>query len=182
MMTNRDWLCLALRLLGIWLLVQAAEQMTQYVSYYLAGMFNFQGVGLAFFWLTLRTLFALILTLFAPAIATRFHPIAKTHSETKLSEFNESRALKIGIQLLAVYALLLAVQSGARVIGNLFFDSSVRGFNYWEENYLKSLLSFGFNLAFAAILILWNDRVITIIENFRYVAERDAYVPPPLED
>jgi len=182
MMTNRDWLCLALRLFGLWLLIHAAEQITLYVSYYLAGMFNFQRVGLTFLWLILRTFFSLILILFAPAIAIRFHPLAKTDSETELSEFNESKALKIGIQLLAVYALLLAVQSGSRVIGNLFFDSSSRGFNYWEENYLKSLLSFGFNLAFAAILIMWNDRVITIIEKFRYVAERDAYEPPPLED
>ena len=44
------------------------------------------------------------------------------------------------------------------------------------------MLSCGFNLTFAAILIMWNDRVITIIEKFRYIAERDAYQPPPLED
>jgi len=182
MMTNRDWLCLALRLFGFWLLIQAVEQMTQYLWFYLAGMSIFQVGVQALIWLILYTLFALILILFAPAIATRFHPLSKTHSETELSEFNESKALKIGIQLLAVYALLLALQSGAGLIGFYVFESSSSGFYYWEENYLKSLLSFGFNLAFAAILIMWNDRVITFIEKFRYVAERDAYEPPPLED
>jgi len=188
-MTNRDWLCLALRLFGIWLLIQAVEELLMYLNFIsvAGGVDDFPRLTLSFAWLAVRTTFSLILVLFAPAIATRF-PLSTSPDEIRSPEFDETRTLKVGIQLLALYALLLAIQDAGSVIyglltlGNQLTTIRFSNLASLDENYTKSFISFGLNLAFAAILLMWNDRVITLIEKFRYVPERDAYEPPPLEE
>jgi len=182
-MTNRDWFCLALRLLGIWLLIQAIENIVPYLLFALGA----NGVGQNFsylagmiFWIIGRTAIG-----FAPAIATRFYP--STQSTESAHVDDEAKPLKIGIQLLAVYALLLAIQSGASVILGLVSDDTwgrafSTNFDGSGTGYLTNLLTFGLNIAFAAILLIWNERVVTLIAKFRYIPERDAYQPPPLNE
>jgi hypothetical protein len=116
-MTDRDWFCLALRLFGIWHLIEAVETIVPYLLFAIGA----NGVGQnAFYvvsmiiWLIVRTAIGLVLLLFAPAIAARVFP-GTASTETTHSD-DKARPLKVGIQLLAVYALLLAVQSGAGVI------------------------------------------------------------------
>jgi len=191
-MMNRDWFCLALRLLGIWMLVQTVEYVVALVPMLFLG--GFESIGLKgfsqylypFIWLVGRTTLGFGVLLFAPVIATRFYP-SKASAEPEHPELDESRLLRVGIQLLAVYALLLAVQSGAGLIlGLLATDGSVAMLGATssgtEASYLQHLLSCGLNLGFAAILIMWNTRVITLIEKIRYIPERDAYEPPPIEE
>jgi hypothetical protein len=183
-MTNRDWLCLGLRLIGIWMLIQAVEGMVPIFIYLFSGFNSFGGISTivsAIVWLVGRTVFALVLVLFAPAIATRFYPQASP-SVTSVSEINETKALRIGVQLLAVYALLLAVQSGSGTIYGLLVGHNASTFAYSEGSYLQSFMTCGLNLAFAAILLIWNERVIMFIAKFRYVAERDAYDPPSVDE
>jgi len=183
-MTNRDWLCLGLRLLGIWMLVQAVEGIIPYLLYIFiqdsrAG--GIQMIAYSIVLLTCRTTLAMILVLFAPAIAARFYR-SVDRIETTDVEINEVKALRIGVQLLAVCALLLAIQSGAKVLYRLLASGNFLEFNYLEETYLQSLMNCGLNLTFAAILLMWNEQVITLIAKWRYVPERDAYEPPPIEE
>lgn len=187
-MTNRDWFCLALRLFGIWLLIEAVETIVPYLLFAISG--NVRGQNMSWvvttvLWLIARTAVGLVLLFFAPAIAVRFYP--RTTSTEKTHFDDEARPLKIGIQLLAVYALLLAVQSGAGVImgllsGDHYGFALAANFNGAERGYLASLLTFGLNLAFAAVLLIWNERVVTLIAKFRYIPERDAYTPPPVNE
>ncbi len=184
-MTNRDWFCLALRLFGIWLLIRAVETIVPYLLFAVIANVvaqSFVQVASTVLWLIGRTAIGLVLLLFAPAISERFYPSIATTETTHLD--NEAKPLKVGIQLLAVYALLLAVQSATGVILGLLSDvdySFAPGANFGGtgRGYLASLLTFGLNLAFAAILLVWNERVVTFIAKFRYVPERDAYEPPP---
>ena len=183
-MTNRDWFCLALRLFGIWLLIHAVEMIVP-----LMWAISVKGVGQHFahvvsmvLWPIGRTAIGLVLLFFAPAIAARFYP--STASTETMHFDDEAKPLKVGIQLLAVYALLLAIQSGAGVILGLLSGDNyglAQGtyFNSAERGYFTSLLTFGLNLAFAAILLIWNERIVTLIAKFRYIPERDAYKPPP---
>ncbi len=183
-MTNRDWFCLALRLFGIWLLIGAIETIVPSLLFFIGanGLPNNTSYLVSMFlWLIGRTAVGLGLLLFAPAIAARFYPA--TTSTEAIESYDEARPLKIGIQLLAVYALLLAVQAGAGVVfGLLSLDKYTLGMgrisNGGEENYLASLLTCGLNLAFAGILLIWNERVVTLIAKIRYIPERDAYKPP----
>jgi len=176
-MTNRDWLCLALRLFGIWTLIRIVGELSLYFQYFIAGALgagSLQGLASIVISLIVRTALALILILFAPAIAARFRSTTPP-DKTDPPEFDETRTLKVGIQLLAVYALLLSVQAAGPLIYGLLTPPM-------DKYHLQSLLTFGLNLAFAGILLMWNDRIITLIEKFRYVPERDAYQPPPLEE
>ena len=183
-MTNRDWFCLALRLFGIWILIQAIEQTVPYLLFYLSrtiGVGGFQAFIAQAIWLACRTALALVLIMFAPAITERFYPSAEP-SVTDSLEVNETRALRVGIKLLAVYALLLAVQS----VGSIVYSTLILGvpsnFMSSEHGYIVSFLTCGLNLAFAAILLIWNEQIITFIERFRFVAERDGYEPPPIDE
>ena len=187
-MTNRDWFCVALRLFGIWLLIEAVETIVPYLLFSISGNAVGQNMSMVVamvLWLIGRSAIGLVLLFFAPAIAVRFYPSTAsteiTHSD------DEARPLKVGIQLLAVYALLLAVQSGAGVIlgllsGDRYGLALGTNFNGAERGYLASLLTCGLNLAFAAILLIWNERVVTLIAKFRYIPERDAYRPPPVNE
>ncbi len=186
-MTNRDWFCLALRLFGIWLLIHAVEMIVP-----LMWAISVNGIGQHFahvvsmvLWPIGRTAIGLVLLFFATAIAARFYPSMASTETTHLDD--ETKPLKVGIQLLAVYALLLAVQSGAGVILGLLSGDNydlTRGANFIgaKTSYFTSLLTFGLNLAFAVILLVWNERVVTLIAKFRYVPERDAYEPPPVNE
>ncbi len=184
-MTNRDWFCLALELFGIWLLIHAVETIVPYLLFAISGNLVGQSptqVAIMVLWPIGRTAIALVLLLFAPAISERFYPSIATTETTHLD--NEAKPLKVGIQLLAVYALLLAVQSAAGVILGLLsgVDYSLAPgatFGSTGRSYIASLLTCGLNLAFAAILLVWNERIVTFIAKFRYVPERDAYEPPP---
>jgi len=187
-MRNQDWFCLALRLFGIWLLIQAVETFVSYVSFFFSSgnAFTRQIIVSTVAWSVGRTASGLVLLLFAPAIATRFYP-SRVAAETTRPEVDGTKPLKVGIQLMAVYALLLAVQSGAGVILGLLnggFGNGAMAMNFRGAgaSYLASLLTVGLNLAFAAMLLIWNDRIITFIEKFRYVPERDAYEPPPISE
>ena len=63
-MTNRDWLCLALRLLGIWILIQAIEGIIPYLFYLFAAFGSvggFQTIAFTIVWLILRTALAMVL-------------------------------------------------------------------------------------------------------------------------
>ena len=180
-MINRDWFCLALRLFGIWLLIQAIEQFVPLLLYVISGSGPSRGFSYAVtivFWLVGRSVIGLVLLFFAPAIAARFYPSASSSKSQRVED--EVNFLKIGMQLLGVYALLLAVQYASRVIvGYLSGD----GFSLNAGgSYFASLVTFGLNLAFAAILIIWNEQVVTLLAKFRYVPERDAYEPPPLDE
>ena len=188
-MIHRDWFCLALRLFGIWLFIQSLEQIVPYLAIFASGALgaaqSSSYIASMFFWLIGRTVIGFVLLAFAPAIATRFYPNAAS-SEAMHCD-NETRPLKVGLQLLAIYALLLAIQSGSGVIigllsGDSWSFSQGANFNGAGTGYLASLLTFGLNLAFAAILMIWNERVVTFIEKFRYIPERDAYEPPPLSE
>ncbi len=186
-MNNRDWFCLALRLLGIWILIQAVETILPYLFSMIGGGEFYQAFVFTFLWVAARTTIGLVLLLFAPAITARFYPSTES-TETMPLGFDETRLLKVGIQLLAVYALLLGVQSGASVILG-FLASVIRvgksmgpGFSGSGSEYLRSLLNLGLNFAFAAILLMWNDRIAAFIAKFRYIPERDAYEPPPISD
>jgi hypothetical protein len=152
-MINRDWFCVALRLFGIWLLIEAVESVVPYLLYAISGNVagrNMSYVVSMFLWLIGRTAIGLVLLFFAQAIAVRFYP-STASTETTHSD-DEARPLKVGIQLLAVYALLLAVQSGAGVILGLLSGDSYAlalgtNFNGAERGYFASLLTFGLNLA-----------------------------------
>lgn len=184
-MTNRDWFCLALELFGIWLLIQAVETIVPYLLFAISGnpvVQNPTQVATMVLWLIGRTAIALVLLLFAPAISARFYPSMTSTETTHLED--EAKPLKVGIQLLAVYALLLAVQSGAGVILGLLSGVDYgfapgANFGGTGSRYFASLLTCGLNLAFAAILLMWNERIVTLIAKFRYIPERDAYEPPP---
>jgi len=184
-MTNRDWFCLALRLFGIWLLIHAVETIVPYLLFAISDNLVGQSptyVAGMILWPIGRTAIALVLLLFAPAISERFYPSIATTETTHLD--NEAKPLKVGIQLLAVYALLLAVQSAAGVILGLLSGVEygfAPGANFGStgRSYLTSLLTCGLNLAFATILLMWNERIVTLIAKFRYIPERDAIDPLP---
>ncbi len=187
-MINRDWFCLALRLFGIWLLIQAIEGFVPYLLFAIGGYgvsIGFSNAAALVFWFIGRSAIGLVLLFFAPAIAARFYP--STSSSETLPIEDEAKPLKVGIQLLGVYALLLAVQSASGVIvgylsGNSFSLNQGINFSGAGAGYIASLLTFGLNLAFAAMLIIWNEQVVTLLAKFRYVPERDAYEPPPLNE
>ncbi len=177
-MVQRDWFCLALRLFGLWLLIQSIEQFAYYVLMVIAtieatdsapGIYYMASAVLAFI---VRTIMGLVLLWFAPAIAMRFYP--RTESTEVSHVDSETRPLQVGIQILGLYALLLAVQSASDVIVHYLRGAS--------NTYLTSLFTCGLNLIFGAMLILWNERVLACIERMRYVPERDAYEPPPLRE
>ena len=184
---NRDWFCLALRLFGIWLLIQAIEEFVPYLLHAISG---FGAIGFSYaaalvFWFVGRSVIGLVLLFFAPAVAARFYP--STSSSETLPIEDEARPLKVGIQLLGVYALLLAVQSASGVIvgylsGDSFSPNQGINFSGAGAGYIASLVTFGLNLAFAAMLIIWNEQVVTLLAKFRYVPERDAYEPPSLNE
>jgi hypothetical protein len=187
-MINRDWFCLALRLFGIWLLIEAVETIVPYLLFAFSG--SPIGQNTSWFvtivlWLLARTAIGLVLLFFAPAIAVRIYPATAPTETTPTGD--EARPLKVGIQLLGVYALLLAVQSVPGFILGLLAGeryaftpgSTITGAG---RGYLASLLTFGLNLAFAALLLMWNERVVTLIAKFRYVPERDAYTPPAVHE
>ena len=129
------------------------------------------------FWMFARTTFGLIMLFFAPAISTRFYktPSEITHDKNA-PNVSEQSILRVGIQLFAIYALLLAIQP----LGNLGvgYASGVQ----LQESYLQNLLSSGVYLGFALLLIMWNENVVTFLEKIRYSPERDAYAPPPVGD
>ena len=188
-MTNRDWFGLALRLFGIWLLLYSIESI---VPSLIMVIFMSPGMGpgpsYAFvlgFWFIGRTTVALVLVVFAPAIASRFYP--EVPPQEPAAPGSESKPLRVGLQLLGMCAVLLAIQSVATVILQILsnekamFVSGAVSYNP-DQPYLKSLINAGLNLAFAAVLLIWNERVVAFIERFRYVPERDAYEPPPLEE
>lgn len=187
-MTNRDWFCLALRVFGIWALLQGVDLLVPNLMQFI----NIRGGNAVHFiptllWLTGRTAIGLVLLLFAPAIAIRFYPNPASTETT--CRVDEAKLLKIGIQLLAVYALLLAFQSGATVVGGLWMsDEDFDGvhprmdFYFSDSAYIASMFSLGLNLAFAAILLMWNEHVVAFIQRNRYVPERDAREPPPNGD
>jgi len=186
-MIDRDWFCLALRLFGIWLLIHSVETVVLYILSLLPLTGNLGGQLVSYvagmmLWIIVRTAIGVALTLFAPAIAARFYPSAATQIVAPAE--HESKPLKVGLQLLGVYALLLATQSGAGVIIGILssHEGPHRGVDFGEGNYMESLLSFGLNLTFAAILLIWNEHVVALIEKFRYIPERDAYERPPLNE
>jgi hypothetical protein len=185
-MTNRDWFCIAIRLLGIWLLIDAVESIVSNVLFVISGLLGPGDPYVTYVvnmsvWLIARTTIGLVLLFFAPAIAARFYPSTQT-TETTHSDA-EVRPLKVGLQLLAIYALLLAVQSGAGVIlglfsGNVYDLGLGANVNFSATGYLERLLNCGLNLAFAGVFLMWNERVVTLIEKFRYIPERDSYRSP----
>lgn len=156
------WLS-SVRLREVHLIPNGLGQEISYIAYQLS-------------WLIARTAIGLVLVLFAPAITARFYPSTATKETTHSDD--EVKLLKVGIQLLAVYALLLAVQYGAGVIIGLMQIDNYAVLLETEPEYLSNLLNFGLNIAFAAILLMWNDRVVTLIAKIRYVPERDADKPP----
>src|SRR4051812_15112512 len=76
-MTDRDWFCLALRLFGIWLLIEAVEATVPYLLFAIGangvGQNTFYVVSMII-WLIMRTAVGLVILLFAPAIAARVYP------------------------------------------------------------------------------------------------------------
>ncbi len=190
-MTSKDWFCLALRLFGIWLLLQSVQEFVPWLCYALSAF----GSGPGFpdwsymaIWFLLATGLALVLVFFAPAISVRFYGTASgNETAVQTTRSSESNALKVGIQLLAVYALLLGLQALSGVaLGMLSGDirASLTSVDYGsaDYDYMTSLLTCGLNFAFALLLIIWNTRIISFIEKIRYVPERDAYEPAPLDD
>ena len=185
-MNNREWFSLALRLFGIWLFIQAIEEFVPYLLFFISDSGPWPGFTYAaglVVWFFVRTAVGLVLLLFAPAIAARFYPSTSSDETQPVEE--EASVVKVGIQLLGVYALLLAGQSVSGVVmgyltGNTFIFNQGLSFNDSASYYLSNLLTFGLNLALAAIFIIWNEQVITLLAKFRYVPERDAYEPPPL--
>lgn len=183
---SRDWFCLILRLFGIWLLIQAVEEVVPYLLFALDSLVG-SGMGAAYLagvlvWWVGRTLFGLALLVFAPAIATRWYPSEK-QSQVDLTvtsvaaegphawKPNETKSLRIGMQLLGVYALLLAVQSVSLVVAGYL---SGGGFNTFRATGLgidsgptQAIVNVGLHLAFAAILILRNDQLLILLEKFR---------------
>ncbi len=157
-------------------MIQAVEAIPTLIFAFSAnvGGQNFTYSAYMVLWLIGRTAIGLVVLLFAPAIAARFYPTMDSTETTHLDD--ETKPLKIGIQLLAIYALLLAVQAAARVIPGILSGNNV------ESGHLTNLLTFGLNLAFAAILLLGKERIVTFIDKVRYVPERDAYEPPPLNE
>ena len=185
-MTNRDWFCLALRVFGLWLLIKSIEDLVPYLFWLVLDPNNagqvFSYLAFTTIWLIARLMGGLVLLFFAPAIAARFYPSEGTHTTSHVED--EAKPLKVGIQLLAVYALLLAVQSVAGVIvgylsGDTFGGIASGGFGGVRTGYTASLLTFGLNLAFGLALILWNERLVLFLAKMRYVPDRDAYESPP---
>ena len=112
-MTNRDWFGLALRLFGIWLLLYSIESI---VPSLIMVIFMSPGMGpgpsYAFvlgFWFIGRTAVALVLVVFAPAIASRFYP--EVPSQEPGAPGSGVKPLRVGLQLLGMCAVLLAIQS-----------------------------------------------------------------------
>lgn len=189
-MTNRDWFCIALRLAGVWLFIDAVESIASYALFFISGLSALSPTGSGPYvtyivymsvWLIGRTAIGLVLLFFAPAIAARFYP--GTEIAATAPSNVDIRPLKVGLQLLAMYALLLAVQFGAGVIldlfsGNAFNFAFGANANSSATSFVARLLNCGLNLAFAAVLLMWNERVVTLIEKFRYIPERDIYQPP----
>jgi hypothetical protein len=185
LVNNRDWFCLALRVFGLWWLMLGIENSATHLHVYLSQIAFSPGWAFLIVWPLLRTASGLLLVLFAPAISCRVYP-SPTSDGNGANHAESGSALKIGIQLLGVYALLLAVQSLGTVLPGLF-TSGARGgatelMKLIASTYQTELLKCGLNLAFGAILLLGNDRVVTALERLRYVAERDAYTPPPLAE
>ncbi|MEM9352417.1 MAG: hypothetical protein AAGA92_05340 [Planctomycetota bacterium] len=188
-MTNRDWFTLALRILGVWLLVQCLEIIPQVFFFSLV---NSMGQATTYTlitlcWLAVRTALGLFLLFFASSIALRFYPKGADSPQVGSASGTETKPLRIGLQLLGVYALLLAAQSGGKVIEGVWSGVPIT----WDAKtgtisggatYLNSLINLGLSLGIATVLLIWNEGVVSLIERFRYVPERDAYVPPALEE
>jgi hypothetical protein len=195
-MTNRDWFTLALRVFGIWLLIGGIEAITTLAVMLISELAGSSPLGVDEFftfytiysalWNVLRTTIGLLVLFFAPAIAARFYPgtsAAETNARAAAGPPPEEfKPLRVGLQLLGVYALLLAVQSGSAFVVSFLSGGSssfILGSDVnLQGNYLADLLRFGLQLAFAAILLIWNDRVVFLIEKFRYIPERDGKSPP----
>ena len=181
-MVNRDWFCLAVRIFGLWLLISSIEQCVPYLIWALS---DNSGIGYALsaaLWFVGRLAVGLVLILFAPALAARFYPQGETAAPA--ADFDESKPLKVGLQLLGMYALLLAVQAAAVVIASYVDANALTGampmsIDPMASGYLGSLLTCGLNLAFAVILITFNEQLVTFLTKLRYVPERDGYEPPP---
>lgn len=190
-MTSKDWFCIALRLFGIWILIQAVQEFVPYLLYTFSSIGAGQGITYWIFmlvWFLIRSTFALVFIIFAPAIATRLYgkdppPVEASAASATVAP----NALKVGMQLLAVYAIILGVQSLAGVVMGILSGESISldlavGYGSGQSEYLRSLLTCGLNFVFAAILIIYNERLVTFIQRIRYVADRDAYEPPSLEE
>lgn len=184
-MRNGDWFCLAVRLFGIWLLIHSVEEFVPYLVWIVTeGSGLVAGLWLGA-WFVGRTVVGLGLLLFAPAIAARFYPPAAAAPPP--SSTDEQKPLKVGVQLLGMYALLLATQSAAGVIASYLQANSFAGIQqtaFFESgtSYMAALLTCGLNVAFALMLIIFNDRIVTFLAKLRYVPERDAYEAPPLPE
>ncbi len=190
-MTSKEWFCLALRLFGVWLLLQSLQEFVPSLFYALSAFGSGQGFpywSSMAIWFLLRTGLAIVFLLFAPAISSRFYGTElASEPAVQTTPSSESNALKVGIQLLAVYALLLGLQALSGVVLGMLSGVvriSVASIDYGsaEYNYMNSLLTCGLNFGFALLLIIWNTRIISFIERVRYVPERDAYESIPVNE
>ena len=116
-MNSHDWFTLAVRILGLYLLISSLEEFIPYLLYLMSDMGSQMGTSFMigiFIWFIGRTALSLVLVLFAPALASRFY--VRSTPENTSSRIDEEKALAIGLKLLAFYALLLALQTGATAL------------------------------------------------------------------
>lgn len=179
-MPARDWFTLALRVLGIWLLIQTVQHVVP-LAYLLSeygpfrtGFLGMGGAFGAFDWsyiifyaaqVTVHTGFGLGLLMYGPLIARRFYPADESTAAAPGASADD--LYRIGCRLLGIYSFLLAVPPVARMAGGgVDPDEVVRG---------------GLYLAMAALLLLGAKRIGAILSRIRYDPQRDAYQPPPAE-
>lgn len=180
-MTNRDWFCVALRVLGVWQLLQTVQQIAWSPALLGAGVYG--GYGLVILiGATTTTALGVGLLLFAPAIAERFYPLASGQPTGDME--GQGSALRIGMQVLGVVALLRAIPAFGGVLTGLFYRGGFMGGlrTIRDGDISSQLLSFGFHLVFAVVLLAGPNQIIAWLSRLRYVAERDTYEPPPIEE
>lgn len=180
-MNSREWFCLALRVLGVWQLMSSIEH-AAWATYSLTS----QGPVLA-----AMTLWALggaasltagmLVLLFAPAIAERFYPAAADEPEVDPVAIVD--AFMVGSRVLGVYALLLAMQGLGGVLAGFALQFLRFGFpGGIATSDAYSLARGVMMLAFAYVLLFGHERAFAFLSRLRYVAERDAYQPPSVEE
>lgn len=184
-MNSREWFCLALRVLGVWQLVEGLSYLPGDLSSYLqTGPLGSESAGLSVMtWSLTKLAIGLFLVLGAPFCAAVCYP-KQPPGDSEAARVLPAQFLRVGLRLLGAW---LVVRGGHTLLVSLAKSGLDAYYTHspwneaWPVNYLGDITSTCIDVGLGIAIFVGPQHIVAVLDRLRYSAERDAYTPPPLE-
>ena len=193
-MTARDLLTLALRVMGFWVIIRALG-LLDYACLVVFSVFDTPEVPAGVSYATDAPLYMIVtaladpvitgclgilLLLFAPRMSARFYPTtAASSSDTNVVAWKVADVYRVGVQLMGIYALLLAIPLLVRDTSWLFSRDRLEPVT---AHGISGMITGGLYLACSVVLVYGSRNVAEWLSSVRHVPETPGIEEPQSAD